>query len=158
MYSQTSLVCKNVDNWIITYWKTELNLCEWLQTQDLSLPMASHISQDQNKDNQKLNIHIIRQTNNKTTLKYMFLEFKICDAWSMKFCYVINQCKKPWTWRTPINFILRVIYIYDDKYSNHGFHNFSNLNLVSNYKINGDFIIIFPTQFPPLFPIPFLSI
>lgn len=80
MYSQTSLVCKNVDNWVITYWKIELNLCELLQTQDLSLPMASHISQDQNKDNQKLNIHIIRQTNNKTTLKYTFLEFKICDA------------------------------------------------------------------------------
>lgn len=27
LYSQTSLVCKNVDNWVITYWKIALNLC-----------------------------------------------------------------------------------------------------------------------------------
>lgn len=27
LYSQTSLVCKNEDNWVITYWKIALNLC-----------------------------------------------------------------------------------------------------------------------------------
>lgn len=109
----------------------------------------------------KYSYHTTNKQQNNFKVHVSRIQNLWCVIYEILLCLkkgVINQCKKPWTWRTPINFILRVIYIYDDKYSNHGFHNFSNLNLVSNYKINGDLIIIIPTRLPPLFPIRFLSI